>query len=82
MPLCAHCGQEFNRTRDTKRFCRATCRSLFRYHKKGKVKDEKVIVQDISVQKENPVVSVQEKPKQAKVSVTDSKWDRMMKRYD
>ena len=57
MPICDYCGQEFNRDRDTKRFCKATCRSLFRYHKKGKIKDEKVSVQS-TVQKE--IVSVQE----------------------
>ena len=55
MPICEYCGQEFNRDRDTKRFCKATCRSLFRYHKKGKVRDEKVIVQKepVSVQEED-----------------------------
>ena len=55
MPICEYCGHEFNRDRDTKRFCKATCRSLFRYHKKGKVRDEKVIVQKepVSVQEED-----------------------------
>ena len=73
MPKCKQCGQEFNRDRDTKSFCRATCRSLYRYHKN---KGSKVTVQKNTVQKENPVVSVQESPKQAKDSVT--KWDRIM----
>ena len=60
MPICKQCGQEFIRERDTKSFCRATCRSLYRYHKNRKVKDGKVSVQDkiITVQ-QNPV-SVQE----------------------
>jgi hypothetical protein len=82
MPQCKQCGQEFTRDRDTKSFCRATCRSLYRYHKN---KGNKVTVQKDSVQKENPVVSVQEKPVKAKVSVTEegrSKWDEAMKRYE
>jgi ferredoxin len=59
MPVCEYCGLEFNRDRDTKRFCKATCRSLFRYHKKGKVKDEKISVQEkpVSVQEEDDSVT-------------------------
>ena len=66
MPTCKQCGKEFNRQRDTKSFCGATCRSLFRYYKAKKNKDS---VQEDTVQDVPPVDSVQESPKQAKDSV-------------
>lgn len=61
MPQCKQCGKEFNRDRDTKQFCRATCRSLWRYHN-SKSSDDSVQIsvqkETVSVQKE--AVSVQE----------------------
>ena len=40
MPQCKQCKKEFTRERDTKKFCSATCRSLYRYHKNKNNSDE------------------------------------------
>lgn len=66
MPKCKQCGKEFKRERDTKAFCRATCRSLYRYHK-NKIGAEVEKEKKDSVQIET--VSVQREPEQAKDSV-------------
>jgi len=49
---CLQCGKEYEAKRSSSKFCGATCRSLFRYHKVS-VQKKEVSVQD-SVTSEQP----------------------------
>ncbi len=59
MPKCKYCGKEFTRDRDTKCFCKATCRSLYRYHK---LQNWDISVQPKKDSVQENLISVQEKP--------------------
>jgi hypothetical protein len=62
---CLQCGKQYEAKRLSSKFCGATCRSLFRYHKVSVQEKEISVQKEVSVQDESlsvQITPVKERP--------------------
>ena len=77
---CLQCGKEYEAKRSSSKFCGATCRSLFRYHKVS-VQDKLLSVQKKEVSVQDSITSEQSETKETKIPLFCPKHKGANARY-